>query len=361
MNILHTETLYHWGGHQCRVLSEIIKFKEKGYKVVFVCNKNSIIAQKAKNSEIKVYEMEFKKTNYWETIPKLIRIIKNEKIDIISTHSSTDSWAAGIAAKITRKKLVRFKHNMFPIGRDPLTRFIYSIPDKFIVVSEPIKELMIKYGINSSKIAVIPDSVDTEKFNPEKAKGLREHFSIPEKAIVVGNISGFTRHKAQHILFKAFNLVNEKYPCFLLLAGNASEEVRQRYLSLVKKQFHDRIIFLGYRDDIPSILKSIDIYVSSTVSEGLSVAVLEAMAMEKPVVVSDIPAFKSFVIENYNGIFFESENVAKLAENLIFLIENESLRKELGKNARKTIIERFTLDRMIDDTEKLYKELINVS
>lgn len=357
MNILHTETLKRWGGQQNRVLSEMIKFKEKGYKVVFVCNKNSIIAQKAKNSEIKVYEIEFKKTNYWETIPKLISIIKSEKIDIISTHSSTDSWAAGIAAKITKRKLVRFKHNMFPIGRDPLTRFIYSIPDRFIAVSEPIRDLITQYGINDAKIVVIPDFVDTEKFNPEKAKGLRELFPIPEKAIVVGNISGFTKHKAQHILFKAFNLVNEKYPCFLLLAGNASEEVRQRYLHLVKKQFHDRIIFLGYRDDIPSILKSIDIYVSSAVSEGLSIAVLEAMAMEKPVVVSNIPAFKSYIINNFNGLLFKSEDSEELKEKIIYLIENEKIRKELGRNARKTVLERFAIDKMIEATEKVYKEL----
>ncbi|GAQ94584.1 glycosyltransferase [Thermodesulfovibrio aggregans] len=359
INILHTETLKKWGGQQKRVLSEITELKKRGYKIVLACNKDSVIAKKSKNEGIKVYELDFKKTNYLRTIPKLIKIIKTENIDIISTHSSTDSWAAGIAAKLTGRKFVRFKHNMFPIGKDPLTKFIYHIPDKFIAISDPIKDLMEQYGIDSSKITVIPTSVDTERFNPDKVKDLRNYFSIPKNAIVIGNISGFAKQKAQHILFQAFDLVSKKYSCFLLMAGNISERGMQEYLHLVSKSIQNKIIFTGYREDIPSILKSIDIYVSSAISEGLSIAVLEAMAMEKAVIVSDIPAFKSFIIDNYNGLIFKSENVEDLANKILYLIENENLRKKLRKNARKTILDRFSLEKMIEDTEKVYKSLVN--
>lgn len=359
MNILHTETLKRWGGQQNRVFNEIIQLKKRGHNVILACNKNSIIAQKSKESGIKVYELEIKKSNYLKTIPKLISIIKNEKIDIVCTHSSTDSWAAGIAAKLCGIKLVRFKHNMFPIGKNLLTRFIYSLPDKFIAISEPIKDLMKQYGIDNSKIILILDSVDTEKFNPQKVNDVRNYFSIPEDSIVIGNVSGFTKHKAQHILFQAFDLVNEKYPCFLLIAGNISEDKKKKYLSLLREQIQSRIIFAGYREDIPSILKSVDIYVSSSISEGLSIAVLEAMAMEKPVIVSDIPAFKSFIIENYNGFIFKSENIEELANKILYLIENENVRKKLSKNARQTILDRFTLEKMIEDTEKVYRGLVN--
>ncbi|MEN2986538.1 MAG: glycosyltransferase family 4 protein [Thermodesulfovibrionaceae bacterium] len=360
MNILHTETLKRWGGQQNRVLNEIIRLKEKGYHVVLVCNKNSMIAQKSKIFGIKVYEIDLKKTNYWRTIPKLIDIIKKENINIVSTHSSVDSWAAGIAAKLCGRKFVRFKHNMFPINRSFLTRFIYSLPDKFIAISEPIKDLMIHYGISSAKIEVVPTSVDIERFNPSVVPDLRKHFSVPEDALVIGNISGFTKHKAQHVLFQAFSLVNEKYPCFLLLAGNISEQKKQEYLSFVKRQFQNRVIFTGYREDIPSVLKSIDIYVSSSVSEGLSVAVLEAMAMEKSIVVSDIPAFKTFVKDGFNGLFFKSENSEELKGKILFLIENKKYREEIGRNARQTVLDRFNLNKMIEDTERIYKELINV-
>ncbi len=303
---------------------------------MLACNKDSVIAKKSKNEGIKVYELDFKKTNYLRTIPKLIKIIKTENIDIISTHSSTDSWAAGIAAKLTGRKFVRFKHNMFPIGKDPLTKFIYHIPDKFIAISDPIKDLMEQYGIDSSKITVIPTSVDTERFNPDKVKDLRNYFSIPKNAIVIGNISGFAKQKAQHILFQAFDLVSKKiFLFFLLMAGNISERGMQEYLHLVSKSIQNKIIFTGYREDIPSILKSIDIYVSSAISEGLSIAVLEAMAMEKAVIVSDIPAFKSFIIDNYNGLIFKSENVEDLANKILYLIENENLRKKIKKECKK--------------------------
>lgn len=357
MNILHTETLKKWGGQQNRVLNEMVKFKEIGYKVVLACNVDSVIAQKAKEAGIRIYELEFKKSNYWKTIPALMKIIKNENIHIVCTHSSTDSWAGGIAAKLSGRKLVRFKHNIFPIGKDPLTKFIYHIPDKFIAISEPIRDLMIQYGIKKSKISVIPTSVDISKFDPALAKNLRNHFQIPDDAMVIGNISGFAKQKAQHILFKAFEILNQKYSCFLLMAGNISERRKQKYLPLVSEKVQNRIIFTGYREDISSILKSIDIYVSSSISEGLSIAVLEAMAMEKAVVVSDIPVFKSYIIEGYNGLLFKSEDFKALADKISILIEDKTLREELGKNARKTILENFTLEKMIKDTERVYKEL----
>jgi len=81
-----------------------------------------------------VYELNIVKQAHALNIPKLIRIIRQEKIEVVATHSSVDSWAGGIAAKLSGRRLVRFRHNLYPLGRDPLTRLIYAIPDRIVAI-----------------------------------------------------------------------------------------------------------------------------------------------------------------------------------------------------------------------------------
>lgn len=358
MNILHTETLTKWGGQQNRVLTEAIGLSKRGHKVIIACHRESILAQKAKTAGIKLYKVNMVKHAHIITVPKLIRIIKKEGVDVVSTHSSVDSWAGGIAAKLTGRYLVRFRHNLYPIGRDPLTRLIYKMPDSIIAISDTVNDILIKYGLKSEKIMVIPSSVDTNIYNTE-VEDLRKELKISSDTIVIGNTCGFTGIKGQKYLLQAFNTIYKKFPCILLFAGRLNEPFKSKYLSHVREELRDKVIFLGYRNDIPRVLKTIDIFISPSVVEGLGIALLEAMAMEKPVVVSDIPTFREFIIDKVNGLYFKVRDPEDLAEKVTFLMENKNLRGQISKKARSTVLEKFTIDKMIDYTETLYSEVLN--
>ena len=361
MVILHTETLKHWGGQQNRILMEAIGLTRKGHKVIIVCNRGSVLAQKAKaHKGITVYEVRMRDRSYFQ-VPKLMKIIRKEGVDIVCTHSSLDSWPGGLAAKLTGRKLVRFRHNLFPIPRNIFAKFIYSIPDRIIVISGGIKELLVKkYGFKSEDISVIPSSVDIDVFSPD-VEGLRKELKIPSDKIILGNTSTFTKAKGQEFLLTAFNNIVRKFPCILLLAGRISETSKSKYLSCVDEDVRDRVIFLGHRDDIPMVLKTIDIFIFPSVIEGLGTALLEAMAVERPVLVSDIPTFREFIVDGVNGLFFKAGSPEDIEKKVSLLISDKSLRDTLGKNARRTVLERFSIDVMIDKTEQLYKEILNSS
>ncbi|MEW6416963.1 MAG: glycosyltransferase family 4 protein [Nitrospirota bacterium] len=360
MTILHTETLKKWGGQQNRVLTEAVGLSKKGHRVIIACHKGSILAQRAKEADIKVYEVNMVKQAHMITIPGLINIIKKEGVEIVSTHSSVDSWAGGIAAKLTGRKLLRFRHNIYPIGRDLLTRLIYSIPDRIVAISDSVKDVLIKGGFNSKKIMVIPSSVDTEIFNPE-VEDLRKELKISPETIVIGNTSTFTEVKGQEFLLQAFNNIYKNFPCILLFAGRLREPFKNKYLLHVKKELREKVVFLGHREDIPRVLKTIDIFVYPSILEGLGTALLEAMAMEKPVVVSDIPTFRNFIVDGVNGLFFKAKDPEDMAEKVLshMDMDKESLKERLGKNARSTILENFSLDKMLSLTEALYREILN--
>lgn len=355
--ILHTETLKKWGGQQNRVLMECLGLSKRGHKMIIACHKGSILAQKAKEAGIKVYEVNMVKQAHLITIPKLLKIIKDEDVDIVCTHSSVDSWAGGIAAKIAGRRLVRFRHNIYPIGKNPLTRFIYSLPEKIVAISKAVKDVLVDYGIDKEKIKVIHSCVDIDKFDPN-VKDLRHELGIPINSTVIGNTSTFAGVKGQEFLLTAFNKIYRNFPCILLFAGRITSESKEKYLSYVDRDLRDKIIFLGHRDDIQRVLKTIDIFVYPSFSEGLGTALLEAMAMERPVVVSDIPTFRNFITDGINGLFFEPRNPKDIAEKVINIAFNEGLKKSIGENARHTIMRKFSFEEMINETEVVYKGLI---
>lgn len=358
MNILHTETLTLWGGQQNRVLKEATGLSKKGHKVIIVCHRGSILAEKARKAGIKVYELNMVKQAHLINVPKLINIIKKEKIDIVSTHSSVDSWAGGIAARLAGRHLVRFRHNLYAIGRDPLTKFIYALPHGYIAISSAVRDILTAHGIKNEKMAVIHSSVDTSAFDPE-TPDLREELNIPSDAIVIGNTSTFNWTKGQEFLLKAFNIIHRQYPCILLFAGRLIDSKKEKYLMHVDRELRDKVMLLGHREDIPRVLNTIDIFTYPSILEGLGTALLEAMTMGRPAAVSDIPTFRDFINDKVNGLFFEARNPEDLAEKVLLLIKNKELREALGRNARATALDRFSIDKMIDSTESYYRDILN--
>ncbi|MBI4683240.1 MAG: glycosyltransferase family 4 protein [Nitrospirae bacterium] len=363
MVILQTETLRGWGGQQNRVLTESVGLDKRGHKVIIACRPGSVLSQKAKQAGIKVYEMDMVKGAYLSNIPKLINIIKEEGVDLLSTHSSVDSWAGGLAAKYSGRRLIRFRQNLYPVGRGPLAWFIYSIPDRIIANSNACRNVLTKCGVNREKIVIIPDSVDIQRFDPviPVNEDLRAELGISPETLIIGNTSTFTEVKGQIYLLQAFNIINKKFPCILMFAGDLKEPFRSQHLSYVNEEFRDKVIFLVHKEDIPRVLKTIDIYVFPSYLEGLGTALLEAMAMERPVAVSDIPTFREFIEDKVNGVFFKVKNTEDLAEKVVSLLNDKELREKLGKNARATIQNNFSLERMLDLTEALYKEVIHAA
>ena len=360
MNILHTETLKRWGGQQNRVLTEASGLIGRGHRVVIACHRGSILAQKAKEAVLPVYEVNMVKQNHLLTIPRLMRIIIREKVDIVSTHSSVDSWAGGIAAKLTGRRLVRFRHNLFPIGRDPLTRLIYTLPDRIITLSRAIEDVLREGGIGKEKISVIPSCVDAERFTPA-VEDLREELHIDPGILIIGNTSTFSQVKGYESLLRAFNRIGREVPCILLFAGSIEEEGRKRCLGFIEENLRDRVLFLGHRDDVPRVLKTIDVFVYPSFMEGLGTALLEAMTMKRAIALSDIPTFREFIDDTGNGLFFAAQDPDDMAEKVLLLLRDEGLRQRLGEHARSTALERFSPGRMLDLTETTYREVLNAS
>ncbi|MEW6108856.1 MAG: glycosyltransferase family 4 protein [Nitrospirota bacterium] len=364
MVILYTETLKKWGGQQNRILTEAVGLSRRNHRVILVCHRNSMLAVRAKEAGLTVYEVNMVKQAHLLTIPKLMKIIKEEKVDLVVTNSSVDSWAGGIAAKMKGKRLVRIKHNLNPVKSNVLTRFVYSLPDRFVSVSGQAYNMLIKSGyIPPEKIDIVYAAVDVNMFNPdiitdEEKKRYREEIGIPGDALVIGNTSGFAAVKGQGNLIRAINeLMKERDDIVLLLAGWYSSS--RNIYDLVSQEFRNRVFLPGLVNNVPLALGIMDIFVFPSIKEAFGISLIEAMAMAMPVIVSDIPTFRGFVRDGVNGLLFRSGDSRDLLDVLRSLVGNPGLRKFLGSGARHTVMEKFRLDNMINEMDNIYNNILN--
>ncbi len=357
LSIIHTEASTAWGGQEIRVVQESIGMTKKGYRVTIVAPEHSSIFKKAKEFGIPPIPFSFDKKNPSSFI-RMASLINKEKSDIVNTHSSSDSWVVSIAAKLSRVKpiIIRTRHVSTPISKSFMSKVLYTaFPDAIVTTGESIRETMINHlGFPAEKIRSIPTGVDTTRFDPARAKP-----NMAQRGFLIGAIGVLRNWKGHHYLLDAAPLISAAIPdAFFYIVGDGPQ------LGNLKRKAEamnilDRVSFLGHRDDIPEIIASLDIIAHpSYENEGVPQTILQAMAMKKPVVASDAGSIKEIVINNKTGFLIDPKNAGLIAEKVIELFRNPSLKKEFGDAGRDLIEKEYSLDRMISKMEALYESLL---
>ncbi|OAG27674.1 glycosyltransferase family 4 protein [Thermodesulfatator autotrophicus] len=355
--ILHTESAYGWGGQERRIIVEIQGLIDRGYWVALAAPEDSPIFNQAKKQKIPVFNLPFKKRNL-ANIYQLMKIIINEKINILNTHSSWDSWMGGIAKLLYPKfKLVRTRHLSTDIGRNPSTKLIYDIlPDKIITTGEAIRQKMISYNkFNPEKIVSIPTGVDLKKFNFNKVNPL-----LKEDSFIIGTVSVLRSWKGHKYLIKAIPKILSFIPDLkLYIVGDGPQ--RKNLENLCEElKLEKYVIFLGYREDIPELIASFDILVHpSTGHEGVPQTILQALAMKKPVIACDTGSIGEVIKNQKTGILIPPKDIDSLAKAIINFYENPDLARIMAENGYNLVSKKYSLNSMIDQIEEVYLSLVS--
>ncbi|MBI4683850.1 MAG: glycosyltransferase family 4 protein [Nitrospirae bacterium] len=380
LNILHTESSLGWGGQEIRIINESLGMLRRGHKVYIAAPEESNIFSRANNAGIAVFPLLLKKKNLLDFL-KIAALIKGKRIDIINTHSSSDSWVATIAARISRLKplILRTRHLSTPIAKNPLSRLLYNtLPDVVITTGEEIRQRMIDDNkFDSSKIFSIPTGVDTEVFNPAKVKPAfyLKNLPIPsdnsplppftkggqggiKDGFLIGMVSVLRSWKGHRYLIEAAPYILKKIPdAFFYIAGDGPQLQNIKKM-ITEFSLENKIFMLGHRNDTPQIFASFDVIVHpSYANEGVPQSILQAMAMEKPVIASDAGAIKEIVINRETGFLIEPKNPYQIAEKTIELYENPKLGIEFGKKGRRLVERKYSFENMLDKIESLYENL----
>ena len=187
--VIHTESSKGWGGQENRTLHEAIGLKKLGAKVLILCQPDSRLALRAQENGIEVRLVKMRKSFDLSAIWQIMRVIREERADIVNTHSGRDSILAGIAGRLSRIKpvIVRTRHLALPIT----SKFTYSVlPHKVVTVSEYVRQYLIDRGIREDHVTAVPTGVDLSRFDPETEAGtLRRELNLDANSLVVGTIA----------------------------------------------------------------------------------------------------------------------------------------------------------------------------
>ena len=297
----------------------------------------------------------YKYFTWWQ----LRKILKKEKPILIHSHNTDAFLDSAIASIGLPIKLVHTDHaRTFP---DKLRymiaeRAVAIRTEKIIAVSETLKYELIKYEkIPKNKINVILNGIEPPSVIRENEKKSYLNNIVPKKfKYVIGLGVVLTKQKGIIYLIRAAPLILKKFPnTAFIIAGDGPERIELEN-EVDKLGMNESFIFLGLRKDIPELLSLLNIYVLPSVWEGLPLSILEAMAARKCIISTDVGGIPIALKNNYNAILIPPKRPDLIAEKIIFLLENGSVRKELADNAYNSFKERFDVKIMVSHYEKLY-------
>ncbi len=364
-----------WGGQPNRILTVARGLQKKGHHVIIAAPKGATLIERAKKEGISVFDdlrlpKKFNPVTYVKEVARFRRLIKEQGINVVHTHGSQDTWTAVVAAWLVRPRplVVRTRHNTFPVKNHFLNRILYRrLIDGIIVVSDAVTDVFRQTGVLGDKakeVLTLHSVVDAQgRFNPEKieVEGIREELRIPSDAPVVVNVARLAREKGHIYLLEAAREILRELPetQFLILGEGPMRTHLEEYVQ--REGLKGRVRFLGLRRDVPRILRVSQVFLFTPVAgESLGTAVLEALAMEVPVVAFNVGGISASVRQGETGYLVEPEDVAGLVNYTLRLLKDKELRRCLGRAGRKWMLEAFGEESLVEGNIAFYHRLLGI-
>lgn len=299
---------------------------------------------------------------------ELIIFIKKNKINLLHTHSSKAGILGRFAAKISRVDVVLHTVHGWSFNdfQPPFLRSLYvwlekicaAFSDKIIVVSEHDRHKGLTSGIGrEDQYRLIRYGIDHSEFLDQDGS-FRKEFGISPQEQVVGMVSCFKPQKAPQDFIKLAVLVSRKISGvkFVLVGDGILRRSVEKLVNFNNLQ--DRVILTGWRKDIPSVLSGFDVFVLTSLWEGLPIAALEAMASSLPVIATSTGGITELLAEGKTGFLVPPHDVVAMSEKVSLLLGDRDLRSKIGEKAQEALSAEFTTTGMVGQFQRLYSELL---
>jgi glycosyltransferase involved in cell wall biosynthesis len=303
----------------------------------------------------------------------LALFMKKNPYHIVHTHNSKAGFVGRLSAKLAGVPVIVHTvhgfsfHDKEPTWRQWLFRNAERLAshwcDCMIFISQPLVDWALKERIaNHKKIVKIYSGIELDRFTPvteEETKRLREKWGLGERDAVVGIVSKLWDGKGHALLIEAFREIRQrKREAKLLMVGEGYLLKSLREL-VDKYKLNDAVVFTGFQAEVAQIIATFDVAVLPSLFEGMGRVVVEAMAMEKPVVASRVGGIPDLVEHGVNGYLVSPGDVKELEHAVFKLLNDPSLARRMGKEGRRKISNQFSAATMADSIDRVYRELLS--
>lgn len=292
---------------------------------------------------------------------RLRRLLSRDGYDVVHAHSSHAHSVAFLATSGWRRRprLVVSRRVAFPVSGNPLSRIKYARgADRYIAISEAVKDSLVAGGVSPSLIDVIPSGVDLSKFDSiTGGSALRTELSIPEGVPVIGSIGALVPNKAHDDFIRAAKTVHENFPdAYFLIVGEGPQRSCLEGLAEMLR-LRERVRLTGFRTDALDLLAMCDCFVISSILEGLCTSVMDAQVAGIPVVATATGGIPELVTGGESGLLVPPRSPDRLAEAIIRILSDPGLRSRCIAGGRaKSGAYDYRL--MVERTEACYRMLL---
>jgi glycosyltransferase involved in cell wall biosynthesis len=360
-----------WGGGGVVVRAYIAEMIRRGDEVWVVCLDDGV---EERFREIGAKPLRspfwFHAINPFDAIPflQLWRLCRRERFDMVATHTSKGGFLGRMAARAAHTRSIVHHAHGFAF-RETQKRWVqrcYVLLERIaarsctliISVSEEHRQRAIRERVGSAgKIVTVLNGIDVGAFGRLAAQEARERLGMETEDTVIGVASRLAPKKGIDDLIRAFPEIHRAHPHTRLVLVGEGPSRKELERQAKNTGLAERIHFAGFRQEIPDFLAAFDIAVQPSISEGLSVSLLEAMAAGRPVVACDIAGNREIITPGANGILVAPSNPQELGAAIRFLLDNPEQARKLGAAAQAECRARFSQERMVREILDLYDKV----
>lgn len=365
LNITHIITGDLWAGAEVQAYTLIVGLlKCKNLCLNVIVFNHGILVDKLVSGGIRVNVVSEKHNNIFKMFWQLFYILSETKAEIVHTHGYKETLLGGLAARFCNVRvIIRTYHGKGIMDAGIKYTLIEKLnnffTDRIIAVSENLKNYLISKKLQEEIITVIHNGIDPGLIKPIKSiNELKSEFNIKAEDHVIGSVGRLVPVKGHKYFLegaKKILEVNNKVVFVVVGDGPLMLDLGNQ---IKKLGISNKVRFLGFRKDIIDIMNIFDIFVITSLHEGVPMVLLEAMSLAKPIIATKVGGIPEIISDNQNGLLVSAKDSEVLALVCLELLKNNKLQKGLAKAARKDIEEKYSNLHTAKKTEKLYRELL---
>lgn len=363
MNILHINTEKTWRGGEQQTLHLLKGLRNRKLNSHLVCQPGSPMAKAAATTGITVFPLRMCGEIDVLAAYRLRKLIRKYAYNIIHCHTShahtlafLASWGTNVRRLVTRRvDFSIFRHSFLKLSG---IKYRY-MADYYIAISRKIKEVLVSDGIAAERIFVVHSGIDPDRFKAESSKELVAEFAIKNEEKVVINVAHLAGHKGQKYLVQSIPAVLERFPrtrFFIVGGGELMGELKALAISL---GLADELVFTGFREDVGAFYRLADLFVMSSVEEGLGTAVLDALAVGKPVVATNSGGIPEMITDGENGLLVPAKNPSALADAISEMLADAVKAERMAARGPELVEARFSIEAMVAGNINVYERILS--
>ena len=356
-NVCFFNSTKFWGGGEKSHLEYAANFLNQNYRVSIVTSRGSVLEQKAKQLKIPTHSYSIGNRSFLNPIKihRVAQFFRENRIDTVFLNSSPDLKLGGIAAKKAGvKNIVYMRGLAVPVKNSQLNRYLlkkvvtHPVPNSLDTRKKFLTNLSSLF--DEEKVTVIYRGINFDDWDKRPFETI--NFKMKNE-VILGNVGRLVEQKGQHLLIDVATKLKERGLNFKLYIAGVGPLEEQLKKKVHERNLEENIFFPGFYSNIKSFLKAIDIFVFPSLWEGFGNAMVEAMYEKKPVVAFNLTSNPEIVASGETGFLVDYPDMNKFADTVYELATNPELCEQIGERAKKSVRNRFSFDKIMNDWENL--------